>query len=76
MIKSLFIRDEGKTFEFKENCRSLMKIVQNSMSSGARKSALKLSPSELLPSSFHQYPGNLPLKEGKSRISPFLMMAI
>lgn len=31
MIKSLLARDEGKTLEFKENCRPLAKIVQTAV---------------------------------------------
>jgi ATP-dependent DNA helicase RecG len=31
MIKNLLARDEGKTLEFKENCRSLAKIVQTAV---------------------------------------------
>ena len=31
MIKSLLARDEGKTLEFKRNCSSLVKIVQNAV---------------------------------------------
>ncbi len=31
MIKTLLARDEGKTLEFKENCRSLAKIVQTAV---------------------------------------------
>jgi predicted HTH transcriptional regulator len=29
MIQSFLVKDEGKTLEFKENCRSLRRIVQS-----------------------------------------------
>jgi hypothetical protein len=29
MIQSFLVKDDGKTLEFKENCRSLRRIVQS-----------------------------------------------